>query len=95
MADRGWPRLTGLGGVRPSPSRILGGADIGQLIAEDRRLPLVSFTGSTHVGRMVGTAVQQRLGMWRRPTMRAVAGICQLIRSAGPRPRDPPTPLPR
>ncbi|KAJ2725576.1 Alpha-aminoadipic semialdehyde dehydrogenase [Coemansia sp. Benny D115] len=39
-----------------------GGADIGNQMAADRRLPLVSFTGSTAVGRGVAQAVQQRFG---------------------------------
>jgi len=40
----------------------VGGANIGELIAKDKRMPLVSFTGSTHVGRKVGVAVQERFG---------------------------------
>ena len=40
----------------------VGGADIGSLIAADRRLPLVSFTGSTAAGRKVGSVVQARFG---------------------------------
>jgi aldehyde dehydrogenase family 7 protein A1 len=39
-----------------------GGADIGAAMADDDRLPLVSFTGSTAVGREVGVAVQRRFG---------------------------------
>ncbi|KAJ1840266.1 Alpha-aminoadipic semialdehyde dehydrogenase, partial [Coemansia sp. RSA 2708] len=39
-----------------------GGADIGRAIAEDKRVNLVSFTGSTGTGRNVATAVQQRFG---------------------------------
>lgn len=41
---------------------VSGGADIGKAMSEDKRLPLVSFTGSTEVGRQVGVAVQQRFG---------------------------------
>jgi aldehyde dehydrogenase family 7 member A1 len=41
---------------------VCGGADVGQAMAEDRDVPLVSFTGSTEVGRRVGVAVQQRFG---------------------------------
>ncbi|KAJ2712188.1 Alpha-aminoadipic semialdehyde dehydrogenase [Coemansia spiralis] len=39
-----------------------GGADIGQAIAQDKRVNLVSFTGSTNVGRKVGLATQGRFG---------------------------------
>lgn len=39
-----------------------GGAEIGQAIAEDNRIPLVSFTGSTKVGLMVQQIVNQRFG---------------------------------
>ena len=39
-----------------------GGPDIGRLIAGDPRLPLVSFTGSTQVGRNVAQTVAGRLG---------------------------------
>lgn len=41
---------------------VCGGADIGEAIAKDERLPLVSFTGSTNVGQKVAMAVQQRFG---------------------------------
>lgn len=37
-------------------------ASIGKLIAEDKRIPLVSATGSTRMGVQVGSAVAQRLG---------------------------------
>lgn len=43
-------------------SFVSGGAHIGQRIAQDRRVPLVSFTGSTAVGRQVGIDVQSRFG---------------------------------
>lgn len=43
-------------------SLVCGGVDVGRAIAKDTRLPLVSFTGSTHVGREVGVTVQQRFG---------------------------------
>ena len=43
-------------------SLVCGGADIGNLIAEDERLPMVSFTGSTNVGRQVAQKVQGRFG---------------------------------
>lgn len=39
-----------------------GGAEIGQAIAEDTRIPLVSFTGSSKVGLMVQQTVNQRFG---------------------------------
>ena len=43
-------------------SVIIGGADIGKLMAEDTRIPLVSATGSTRMGKSVGAAVGARLG---------------------------------
>ncbi|KAH9665254.1 Aldedh domain-containing protein [Citrus sinensis] len=39
-----------------------GGAEIGQAIAKDPRISLVSFTGSTKVGLMVQQTVHQRFG---------------------------------
>jgi aldehyde dehydrogenase (NAD+) len=39
-----------------------GGEDIGRLMLEDRRLPLISATGSCRLGRIVGEVVGQRLG---------------------------------
>lgn len=39
-----------------------GGAEIGQAIAKDTRIPLVSFTGSTKVGLMVQQTVNARFG---------------------------------
>lgn len=39
-----------------------GGPEIGRLLANDTRLPLVSFTGSTKVGRTVAQTVAGRLG---------------------------------
>ncbi|KAH9321688.1 hypothetical protein KI387_016327, partial [Taxus chinensis] len=41
---------------------ICGGAEIGQAIAEDTRIPLVSFTGSTKVGQIVQRTVNARFG---------------------------------
>src|SRR5512142_2133149 len=38
------------------------GADVGEKMLEDGRLPLVSFTGSTGVGRHVAETVARRLG---------------------------------
>lgn len=43
-------------------SSICGGPEIGEAMASDKRLPLVSFTGSTPVGNKVGTIVQKRFG---------------------------------
>lgn len=43
-------------------SLVCGGSDIGEAIANDKRLPLVSFTGSTNVGRKVAVSVQSRFG---------------------------------
>ena len=39
-----------------------GGTEIAQTFVDDKRIPLISFTGSTHVGRMVGERVAQRMG---------------------------------
>jgi aldehyde dehydrogenase (NAD+) len=39
-----------------------GGRDVGVRMAEDRRVPLVSATGSCGMGRAVGEAVARRLG---------------------------------
>jgi aldehyde dehydrogenase (NAD+) len=41
---------------------VIGGADLGKLMAEDTRIPLVSATGSTRMGKSVGAAVGARLG---------------------------------
>lgn len=35
---------------------------VGEQLVEDKNIPLVSFTGSTRVGRMVGTKVAERFG---------------------------------
>ncbi|KAK2723469.1 alpha-aminoadipic semialdehyde dehydrogenase-like [Artemia franciscana] len=43
-------------------SLVTGGANIGEAMANDKRLPLLSFTGSTQVGKKVGVAVQERFG---------------------------------
>ncbi len=40
----------------------VGAGDIGRLMAEDTRIPLVSFTGSTATGRKVAATVAGRLG---------------------------------
>jgi aldehyde dehydrogenase (NAD+) len=41
---------------------VVGGRDIGQRMAADERLPLISATGSCAMGRAVATTVAQRLG---------------------------------
>jgi aldehyde dehydrogenase (NAD+) len=38
------------------------GTELAQKIVDDHRIPLISFTGSTQVGRMVGERVAQRMG---------------------------------
>ncbi|KZS08932.1 putative Aldehyde dehydrogenase family 7 member A1 [Daphnia magna] len=43
-------------------SLVCGGADVGSAMANDPRLPLLSFTGSTRVGKQVAVAVQSRFG---------------------------------
>ncbi len=53
MADHG---LSGIFNL------VAGGPEIGRTIAGDTRLPLVSFTGSTRVGRNVAQTVAGRLG---------------------------------
>ena len=39
-----------------------GGREVGEWLANDERIPLVSATGSTRMGKAVGAAVGQRLG---------------------------------
>ncbi|KAF9224804.1 NAD-aldehyde dehydrogenase [Gyrodon lividus] len=41
---------------------VTGGKDVGEAVVESADVPLVSFTGSEAVGRMVGKAVQSRFG---------------------------------
>ena len=41
---------------------VIGDGEIGKLMANDSRVPLVSATGSTRMGKSVGAAVGQRLG---------------------------------
>ena len=41
---------------------VTGGSDIGDLMTNDKRIPLISFTGSTPVGKHVGVKVQERFG---------------------------------
>ncbi len=38
------------------------GREVGDLMLKDPRLPLISFTGSTHIGRRVSTMVAERFG---------------------------------
>jgi aldehyde dehydrogenase (NAD+) len=38
------------------------GTELAQAFVDDRRIPLISFTGSTQVGRVVGERVARRLG---------------------------------
>ena len=38
------------------------GTELAAKFVDDKRVPLISFTGSTHVGRIVGERVAQRLG---------------------------------
>jgi aldehyde dehydrogenase (NAD+) len=38
------------------------GSEIAQSFVDDKRIPLISFTGSTAVGRMVGERVSRRMG---------------------------------
>lgn len=43
-------------------SVITGDYTLGELMTKDERIPLISATGSTRMGRIVGTTVAQRLG---------------------------------
>ncbi len=43
-------------------SLAIAGRDLGERMADDKRLPLISATGSTRMGRDVGQKVQRRLG---------------------------------
>ena len=40
----------------------IGGAELGEALADDRRVPVVSATGSTRMGGMVGPRVAERFG---------------------------------
>lgn len=57
-------RVCRANGIDPAIfSLAIGGRDaVGERMARDKRIPLVSATGSTEMGRDVGTKVQQRLG---------------------------------
>ncbi|ALH81208.1 aldehyde dehydrogenase family protein [Sphingopyxis macrogoltabida] len=41
---------------------IIGGRDLGELLVDDKRLPVISATGSTRMGRTVGERVARRFG---------------------------------
>ncbi len=41
---------------------LMGGTEVGEALAKSRRLPLISATGSTKMGRRVGAIVAERLG---------------------------------
>jgi len=41
---------------------IIGGREVGEWMANDNRIPLISATGSTRMGKAVGTALGARLG---------------------------------
>ena len=41
---------------------VIGGREVGEWMANDTRIPLVSATGSTRMGKAVGAAVGARLG---------------------------------
>ena len=49
----GFPGIAGL---------VTGGVEVGQRVVDDRRVPLVSATGSTRMGKQVGPAVAARMG---------------------------------
>ncbi len=40
---------------------LIGGADVGEALVDDRRVPVVSATGSTRMGRIVGERLARRL----------------------------------
>lgn len=54
MADHGWSGIFNLA--------IGSGRDVGELMLNDPRIPLISFTGSTDIGRHVSEAVARRFG---------------------------------
>jgi len=41
---------------------VIGGRELGEWMAKDNRIPLISATGSTRMGKAVGAAVGERLG---------------------------------
>jgi aldehyde dehydrogenase family 7 protein A1 len=49
--------------INPSITSLLcGGADIGDTMCHDRNMELISFTGSTKVGKQIANSVSKRLG---------------------------------
>ncbi len=51
------------GGVPPGLSTLLvGGRDVGEALVDDRRVPVLSATGSTRMGRVVGERLARRFG---------------------------------
>jgi aldehyde dehydrogenase (NAD+) len=62
--DAAVARYRAAGGEAPEAlSQVLnGGAAVGQALADDARVALVSATGSTRMGRLVGPRVAQRFG---------------------------------
>jgi aldehyde dehydrogenase (NAD+) len=58
-----WNRVAQANGVPEGLSCVVNGAaHIGELMSHDHRVPLVSATGSTRMGKAVGAAVGARLG---------------------------------
>jgi aldehyde dehydrogenase (NAD+) len=49
-------------GFESAFSLVVGGADVGQMMTGDRRIPLISATGSCRMGGIVGPAVAARYG---------------------------------
>ncbi|RTL72579.1 MAG: aldehyde dehydrogenase family protein [Hyphomicrobiales bacterium] len=43
-------------------SLLLGGSDVGEILVDDARVPVVSATGSTRMGRIVGERLARRFG---------------------------------
>jgi aldehyde dehydrogenase family 7 protein A1 len=59
IVERGLTRNSLPGGLS---SLVCGGTEIGKSTCEDKRIPLVSFTGSCQVGKQVAQTVQARFG---------------------------------
>ncbi len=55
-------RVLAANGAPPIFNLAVGARDIGEAMAADRRLPLISATGSVRMGRAVGQEVAKRLG---------------------------------
>ncbi|HEX4952971.1 MAG TPA: aldehyde dehydrogenase family protein [Thermoanaerobaculia bacterium] len=55
-------RVAEQAGAPPIFTLAIGGRDLGVAMSRDRRLPLVSATGSVRMGKAVGQAVAERLG---------------------------------